>query len=89
MHKVFLSIYEVSLGSRLEAEPKYQDVIKEHRYFPIKLYSLARKMCNRSVYAVVEDILCNMLELIYSIIMIYRDEYKSLPKYLEVIDYYF
>ena len=53
----------------------------------MKLCSLARKIYNGLAYIVVEDVLSSMLELIYSVMMIQEDEYKSLSKYLEAIEH--
>ena len=53
----------------------------------MKLHGLARKICNVSVYIVVEDVLGSMLELIFSMIMIRGDACKSLAKYLEAIEH--
>ena len=52
----------------------------------MKLHMLTRKNCNGSVCVVVEDVIVTMLESIFSMMMIRRDDYDSLPKHLEATE---
>ena len=74
---------EVSLRSRLEAEPECQKMVKTKRYCAMKLYELARKNYNGSTHVVVDDVVGNILEALYNVLLITGDDFQSLPKYLE------
>ena len=50
----------------------------------MKLHQLVRKNCNGSTYMVVDDVIGNFLEVMYNVLLIRGDNFKSLPKYLEV-----
>ena len=64
--------------------------MKKIKYFcTIKLYQLSRKICNRSTNVEVKGTFINTLEALYLIKQIRDDKYKTLPKYLEVSEYWF
>ena len=80
---------EVSLRSRLETEPDYQDMVKERMYCAIMLHNLARKICNGSTNIAREDAIGSWLESWYLMMMIRGDECESLLKYLETMEHRF
>ena len=83
MHGVLLSLYKVSLRSMLEAEVKYQEMVKDWMHYTTKLHSLAKKISNGSENAVVDNVLSSVLESMHSIMIIHSDEYELLLKCLE------
>ena len=53
----------------------------------MKLYSLVKKNCNGLTYIVLDNVVINLLELVYNVLLIYRDDYSFLPRYLEATKY--
>ena len=67
------------------AEPEYQEIVTKRRLNVIILHRLARKICNSLTSVVEEDVLGNLIEYLYSLMMVRGEDYESLPKYLEVL----
>ena len=83
------SLCEVSLGIRLEAEPECPKIVKTKRCYAMKLHELVRKNCNGSTFAVVDDVVCNILEALHNVLLITEDNFQSLPKCLEASEHRF
>ena len=62
-------------------------MVKSNWYKAIKLYKLVQKNYNGSTSIVVEDVLGNIVESLYNLVLIRRDNYTSLLIYLEVSKY--
>ena len=62
---------------------------KSKHFNTIILYSLVQKIYNSLIAVIVEDVLGNLVELIYSFLLVKREDYDSLGKYLEATEYYF
>ena len=73
----------MTLRNRLEAEPDYQDIIKNEGYNVMTLHKLVKKICNGSSAVMVNDVLGNILESMYNCMLIRGDDYPTLAKYLE------
>lgn len=80
-----MSVYKVSLKSRLEGELEYQTIVVSNRYYIMRLHSLVKKNCNGSTNVVVDDIIGNLVESLYGIILMRGDDYTSFSKYLEAL----
>ena len=52
-------------------------------YNAITLYKSVKKLCNRSATVMTDDVLGNMVEVVYNLLLIKGDEYQTLSKYLE------
>ena len=77
------TLCHISLYSCLEAEPEYQNMIKDNLFNTITLHKLVLKICNRSTFVVVEDVIGNALESIYLVMLLKGENFPSLSKYLE------
>jgi len=62
-------------------------MVSQERFDSKTLHRLIRKICNGSTSVVGEDVLGNLMESLYSFLMIRGDDYDSLPKYLEVLEH--
>ena len=62
VYRVLFLACEISLRSRLETEPGYQDMIKSRRHCAIDIHKIIRKNCNGSACVVVEDVIGTMFE---------------------------
>ena len=80
VYGVLCSICDIRLRNRMEAEPKYQDMLKTKRYCAIKLLDLVRKMCNGSTCVIVDDVIGNLIESLCNVVLIRGDDFKSLPR---------
>ena len=89
VYGTLMSVCDISLRSRLESEPEYQVMVQSNRYCAMKLYSLVKRNCNGSTYVMVDDVMGNLIEALYSVLLIRGDEYPNLPKYLEASDHKF
>ena len=57
--------------------------MKDNLFSAITLYKLIHKICNGSTFVVVEDVIGNAVESLYSVILLKGEDFLSLPKYLE------
>ena len=76
------SICGLSLRNRLETEPEYLEMVKAKRYCSMKLLDLVKKICNGSTYVIVDDVVGNLIESLYNVMLIRGDDFNSLPRYL-------
>ena len=53
----------------------------------MKLLELVKKICDGSMFVVVDDIVGNLLEAMHNSLLIYRDDFPMLPKYLEASEH--
>ena len=58
-------------------------MMKNNLFNAITLHKLVRKICNGSTYVVVEDVIKNVIECMHAVMLLKRDDFNSLPKYLE------
>ena len=82
-YSILYSICYVSLHNRLKAEPDYQAMIVSHRYDMIVLYQLIRKIYNGLTSIVVDNMLGNIIESLYSFMLEHGDDYSLLTKYMK------
>ena len=58
-------------------------MIKDNLFSAITLHKLVHKIYNGSTFVVVEDVIRNKVECMYSVMLLRGEDYHSLPKYLE------
>ena len=58
-------------------------MIKDNFFSAISLCKLVHKICNESTFVVVENVIRNAVESVYSVILLKGEDFQSLPKYLE------
>ena len=58
-------------------------MMKDNLFSAIILYKLIRKIYNGSTFVVVEDVIMNAVESLYSVILLKGEDFLSLPQYLE------
>ena len=59
--------------------------MKDNLLNAITLRKLVRKICNRSTRIVVEDMIGSAIEYVHAVMLLKRDDFDSLPKYLEAV----
>ena len=86
-HGALHSICDLSLRNKLEAEPEYQDIVKDKQCCAMKLLGLVQKIMNGSTYVVVDDAVGSLVESLHNVLLIRGDDFDSLPKYLEASEH--
>jgi len=89
VYGVMLSMCYISVVNYLETKDNYQKMNKSKRFNTMTLYSLIKKIYNGSTLVIVEDMIDNVLEVLYNFVLIRREEYDSLAKYLEASEHQF
>ena len=51
------------------------------------LYRLIRKICNGSTSVLGRDVLGNLIESLYKLLLVKGKDYESLPKYFEMVNH--
>lgn len=89
VYGVMLSMCYISVVNYLETEDNYQKMNESKRFNAMTLYSLIKKIYNGSTLVIVEDMIDNVLEVLYNFVLIRGEEYDSLAKYLEASEHRF
>ena len=87
VHGILYGLCNIGLQSRLEAEPKYQNMEKKNRCNVMKLCELVKKNCNGSAVVVVDDVIGNLIEGLCNFVLMRGEEYDALPRYLQAFEH--
>jgi len=85
VYGILYSLYHTSLHDWLEIDTEYQKMVSKKRYNTMILYRLIRKIYNRSTSVVSKDILGNLVESLYNLLMTRGEDYESFIEYFEML----
>jgi len=87
VYETMYSMCHESVRGRLVADVDYHLMVSKRRYNSMTLYKLIRKICNGSMSVVSGDVLGNLMESLYTLLMVRGEDYESFPKYFEVVNH--